>query len=349
VNAAASASPAWTASCAAGASTSASGCGSWDAAPSSGQAPGFLAGQQSQPNLIDVNQDGWSGSQGAQSISASTYQNWSVTATDTPPQANSAQILTYPDTSFNYYQLNAAPNYTDPPSGYDLNNISSLTSSYSETMPATSDKYTAEAAYDIWLNNWDTEVMVWTDVHYQGVDCGGPGWTPECSGDTLLGNYTYDGQQWSLYDNGGGINGYYMWIPDNGTALDAVSQPSGTVDLKDMLAQTATSGKFTADSPLTSIDYGWEIADTGGKPLTFTMNSLSVSINGSTTPPPAPTTTPTTPAPTTPPPSTPPPTPSSATIYACAAKSGAISKLNDTTAPTCASGSTPISWSAQEG
>lgn len=258
-------------SCAAKTSTSDTGCGGIDLAPSSGQAPGFAAGQASQPNLIDVQPDGWSGSQGPATVAGNSYKDWTATETDTPPQANSAQILTYPSTTFNYYQIN---------SPYNLSNITSLTSDYSETMPPVADKYTAENAYDIWLNNWATEVMIWTDVHYQGVDCGGPSWTPECSGSKLLGSFTYDGQKWSLYDNGGGINGFYMWIPDNGEALDAVSQSggTGTVDLKAMLTQTAVSGGFTTAAPLTQIGYGWEVADTGGKPLPFQMHNIDVNL-----------------------------------------------------------------------
>lgn len=262
-------------SCPAKSSTSAAGCGGMDEGPSSGQAPGFVAGQASRPNLIDVQPDGWSGSQGPATVSGNSYQDWTATETDTPPQANSAQILTYPSTTFNYYQLG-----TPVPAAYDLNNITSLTSDYDETMPPSADKYTAESAYDIWLNNWATEVMVWTDVHYQGVDCGGPAWTPECSGSKLLGTFTIGGEQWSLYDNGGGINGFYMWIPANSGALDAVHQPSGTVDLKAMLAQTAVSGGFTSAAPLTQIGFGWEVADTGGQPLPFKMNKIDVNIAG---------------------------------------------------------------------
>ena len=88
--------------------TSAPGCGSWDAGPSSGLALGFAAGQQSSPNLLGVNQDPWSGGQGPQVLSASSFQDWSVTATDTDPSNAPGEVLTYPDASFNYYQLNTA-------------------------------------------------------------------------------------------------------------------------------------------------------------------------------------------------------------------------------------------------
>ena len=97
------------ASCPAHGSTSDPGCGTWDAGPASGQAPGFAAGQQSSPNLLGVNQDPWTGGQGPQVLSASSFQNWSVTATDTDPSNASGEVLTYPDASFNYYQLDTRP------------------------------------------------------------------------------------------------------------------------------------------------------------------------------------------------------------------------------------------------
>ena len=101
---------------------------------------------------------------GAAGLSASSFQNWSVTATDTDPSNAPGEVLTYPDASFNYYQLNTqASGYTAPPAQYDLNNITSLTSDFTESMPQNSD-LDAEAAYDMWLNDWQTEVMVWVDT-----------------------------------------------------------------------------------------------------------------------------------------------------------------------------------------
>ena len=177
------------ATCASHASTSASGCGSFDEGASSGQAPGFAAGQQSMPNLLGINQDPWTGGQGPQVLNASSFQNWSVTATDTDPPNAPGEVLTYPNASFNYYQLNtAASGYTIPPAQYDLNNIKSLTSDFTESMPQLSD-LNAEAAYDLWLNNWQTEVMVWVDTS--------PAKDRNLADDgmTKVGTYTYGGPE----------------------------------------------------------------------------------------------------------------------------------------------------------
>ena len=256
---------AFTASCPAHGSTSASGCGSWDAGPSSGQAPGFTAGQQSSPNLLGVNQDPWTGGQGPQVLSASSFQDWSVTATDTDPSNAPGEVLTYPDASFNYHQLDtAASGFTAPPAQYDLNNITSLTSDFTESMPQNSD-LNAEAAYDLWLNNWQTEIMVWVDTS--------PAKDRNLADDgmTKVGTYTYGGQNFALWRSGSGITGFYVFLLDH-------NETSGTVDLKAMLQTVVSLGYIPAASPLTQIPFGWEISDTGGKPVTFSMSRFHVNL-----------------------------------------------------------------------
>jgi hypothetical protein len=242
-----------------------SGCGSWDAGPSSGQAPGFAVGQQSSPNLLGVNQDPWSSGHGPQELHASSFENWSVTASATDPPDSPGQVLTYPDASYNYYQLNtAASGYKAPPEQYNLNNITSLTSNFTETMPQLRD-LDAEAAYDLWLNNWQTEVMVWVDtspakernlVH---------------NGMTKAGTYTYGGQNYSLWHSGAGIKGFYVFLLDH-------NETSGTVDLKAMLQTMVSLGYIPATSPLTQIPFGWEISDTGGKSVTFSLSRFEVKL-----------------------------------------------------------------------
>ncbi len=256
---------AFVASCPAHGSTSANGCGSWDAGASSGQAPGFAAGQQSSPNLLGVNQDPWTGGQGPQVLTASSFRDWSVTATDTDPSNAPGEVLTYPDASFNYYELNtAASGYNAPPAQYDLNNITSLTSDFTESIPQLSD-LDAEAAYDLWLNNWQTEIMVWVDTS--------PGKDRNLADDgmTKAGTYTYGGQDFALWHSGSGITGFYVFLLDH-------NETSGTVNLKAMLETMVSLGYIPAASPLTQIPFGWEVSDTGGKPVTFSMSKLDVNL-----------------------------------------------------------------------
>jgi Glycosyl hydrolase family 12 len=256
---------AFTESCPGKASSSVSGCGSWNAGASSGQAPGFAAGQQSSPNLLGVNQDPWTGGQGAQVLSASSVQDWSVTATDTDPSNAPGEVLTYPDASYNYDELDtAASGYTAPPAQYDLNNITSLTSDFTESMPQVS-SLNAEAAYDLWLNDWKTEVMVWVDTS--------PAKDRNLADDgmTKAGTYTYDGQNFALWHSGSGITGFYVFLLDH-------NETSGSVDLKAMLETMVSLGYIPATSPLTQIPFGWEISDTGGKPVTFSLSRFDVNL-----------------------------------------------------------------------
>lgn len=286
VSAQADPSPIFSATCPASAPTSLDGCGGVSDGTSTAPEPGFLPDEPANPNDVSTQQNAWSNGHGAQQMTVYSYHDWQVTATDGP--SPTAEILTYPDTSFNYYDAAS-------PARYNIRDLNSVTSSYSETMPPLADNYTAEAAYDVWLNNWATEVMVWTDVHYQGVNCNGA-WTPECSGGTRLGTWMFGTQQWSLWDNGNGVSGFYMWLPDDGPR-DSVSEPSGKIDLLGMLRQTAVSGGFSPSSTLTAIQFGWEIASTNGVPLNFRMNDIEVSVNGSPGPSPSPSPTATPPPP----------------------------------------------------
>ena len=248
----------WVATCPADSGTSAPGCGSFDSAPSGGQAPGFLAGQRSQPNYIVVQQDPWTGAAGRQTIHEQACWHWQLAAADKDPANAPGQVLTYPSVAVNYYQLDtAASGYTAPPPGYDLDHIASLTSFYNESMPAATLAYQAHAAYDIWLNNWATEVMVWNHLHGQSRDL-------SVDGDTKVGTFRIGGQQWTLWDSIApgqpAEDGYYAWV-------NSSDQTSGTVDLLAMLEVMVGKGFIPAASSLTQVSYGWEISDTGGKLL----------------------------------------------------------------------------------
>src|SRR5579871_36383 len=86
----------WVATCPANSDSSAPGCGSFDSAPSSGQAPGFLAGQKSQPDDIVVQQDPWTGAAGRQTIHEQASWHWQLAAADKDPANAPGEVLTYP-------------------------------------------------------------------------------------------------------------------------------------------------------------------------------------------------------------------------------------------------------------
>jgi hypothetical protein len=133
-----------------------------------------------------VNNDEWSGDAGPQTIWADSYKHWGVTSKQGP----TTDVKTYPDVEVPYYQT-SAPSLTDL--GY-------LRSEFTQHMPSAADNYIARAAYDIWLNNWQTEVMIWVDNHRQ---------TPFGKFD---GTYNIYGEKFQLWQYGSGITGYYAFV-----------------------------------------------------------------------------------------------------------------------------------------
>jgi hypothetical protein len=176
----------------------------------------------------------------SQTLTAHDPGNWSVVA-DMP--AGNTAVVSYPCTQ----QL-----YSSPP----LSGFTAVTSSFTEAM-STASGTRAEAAYDLWLNNWANEVMIWTDNHGQSL-----------AYDTYLGSATIGGQAFSVYRNG--APGAELIV-----SLDAGEQ-SGTVDILATLTYLEGKGWLQSGSTLTAADFGFEVSSTGGTPGTFTVSAYSV-------------------------------------------------------------------------
>jgi hypothetical protein len=143
-----------------------------------------------------------------------------------------------------------------------ISGLSALSFTYAETMPPNSGT-TAQAAWDIWLSNdagFPNEVMVWVD----NVNRGDGGATQKASA-------SFGGQDWTLYQNGGGE---LIW------SLDAPGtfalQGSGTVDLLALLRWLQNNGHAAAGASIGEIDFGWEICSTGGVRETFTVSNYDL-------------------------------------------------------------------------
>ncbi len=178
----------------------------------------------------------------------------------TSTQADTTDVKVYPDVQDPIY------NSSDPNPLYS--SFSSVDSSFAEQMPPTSDNYLAEAAYDMWLNNWDTEVMVWNDNHGQQL---------AASGDTLQATMTSGGQTWQLWTNGTGIDGFYIFVPVNSSGTE-INENSGTVNLNDFVTFLVNKGFIPTTTTYTAIDYGWEISSTNNVPLNFAVSNFSVTL-----------------------------------------------------------------------
>jgi hypothetical protein len=134
-----------------------------------------------------------------------------------------------------------------------LSNFKELQSSFSETMNATS-QTSAWATYDIWLTNSGTadEIMIQHDFANNGA----------C---TSVATATFDGQSWYLCD----FSSMLAWkLPGD--------EQSGSVDVLAMLTWLEDHGYISTSSELNALDYGWEIASTGGQPETFTVSDYSI-------------------------------------------------------------------------
>ena len=173
-----------------------------------------------------------------QTLYANNPGDWSVVAN--MPAGNTA-VVSYPSsqTLFN---------------DKSLSDFRQLTSSFTETMNANSGT-SGWSMYDIWLDNAGKvdEVMVQHDFARNGA-CG-----PDAS-------MTFNGQSWYLCNFG------------NSVAIKLKGdESSGTVDLLAMFNWLKDHGYITSSAQLGAIDYGWEIASTGGQSEKFTVSRYTIS------------------------------------------------------------------------
>ena len=239
--------PAATAS--AGGSTSAAGSGTARACVTSaakGACGPYLYKPitQSDGSNTTVGQDVWSPIPGwSQTLYATNPGDWYVTAN--MPAGNTA-VVSFP---------NVGESYSEPA----LSSFSSIYSSFDESMNATS-ATSAWAAYDIWLNNWNNEVMIQHDF-------AGNGPCPSEATATFGGSGGVPVQSWDLCQYGSEL----IW------KLTGGNEQSGTVDVLAMLNWLETHKYLPSKSTLTDISYGWEICSTGGKPETFSLSKFTIS------------------------------------------------------------------------
>jgi hypothetical protein len=207
-----------------------------------------LDGQNSYPPYV-VRNNVWNPQSGfTETIGADSASDWGVTA-DFP--AGNQAVISYPDVQKTFTQ----PDDTDLP----LADITSLTSSFAEKMPQSG--IDAEAAYDIWLNSYNTEVMIWNENHGQ---------TPA---GTDVGTFMIDGVSYSFWDNAG-ISGGFPSGPF--TFVMNSNESSGTVNIESVLTWLASHDYISSSSGLSDVEYGFEICSTNGISQDFTVTSYSV-------------------------------------------------------------------------
>jgi Glycosyl hydrolase family 12 len=187
---------------------------------------------------FDLYNNEWnsSGNPGPQQICGNSGRDWQVTSTQ---RARNTAVLTYPSVQRNY------PNRA-------LSSFTSMTSSYAENMHAVAGT-DAEAAYDIWINDLNKEVMFWVDNHGQ---------TPAGS---KVATVTLGGLTWNLYET----SGYYAFVLDHNAT-------TGTVDLLAGIKYLISRGDLSGSDKLWQVNFGFEICSTAGAPETFTVSNYTL-------------------------------------------------------------------------
>jgi hypothetical protein len=160
-------------------------------------------------------------------------------------------------------------------------NVPDINTSWKVNTPSVTGNTTGKgqqwnAAYDLWLNNFDSEIMVWTNWNANWQY-----WYDQYGGELK----TIDGVEYYVYHkaaSGGNASG--IWF----VRKSGVNQ--GSLNLKPLLDFAKTKTWVKATDTLEYIEYGFEIMYTG-TPTRFDVLDYSVNVGSTPTPTPTPTTT----------------------------------------------------------
>lgn len=192
----------------------------------------------------NINNNEWSNDHGPQTIWANNFHSWGVCSTQGP----TTDVKVYPNVETPFYNLSSPVPYSG---------VTSMVSTFNQTMPPTSDNYIGESAYDLWLNDWATEVMVWVDNHNQ---------VPAGHVVATLNSY---GRTYKLWATGTGVHQTYSFA-------DTGNRSSGTVHIQALIRYLVNHNYIPNTSTYTSDQFGWEICSTNNVTLPFTVNNYSL-------------------------------------------------------------------------
>ena len=192
-----------------------------------------------------VNNDAWSGSHGPQTINVCSYSSWNAVSNQTDEQG---QVETYPDTEYDVGgRNNGSPTKT-------IAQYSSITSTFSEAFPSAG---SWDAAYDLWLNDWGTEIMIWNE--WTGSQLY---WPPSSSQAVTLAGVPYH-----FYNNGGELMFFRVAMVK-----------AGSVDILAAMKWLVSQGLVKSTDVPTQLEYGVEICATSGSE-TFPLTGLTFDLN----------------------------------------------------------------------
>jgi hypothetical protein len=156
--------------------------------------------------------------------------------------AGNTAVLTYP---------NLGKLYNNEP----VSHFKQVSDTFTESMPRTIKGLSAEAADDVWLNNYNIEMMIWVDNAGRSL-----------AGSTRVGSATIFGQHFTVWKFGS--SEFIFDLNHNET--------KGSTHILSSIAWLVQHGKVPADPKLTQAEFGWEIASTGGKAASFAMSKFAL-------------------------------------------------------------------------
>ena len=176
----------------------------------------------------------WNQSAGPQTIWADSYHHWGVRSGQA---AGNTAVETYPCVQKDYNNV--------PVSSFHL-----IRNGFTESMPVGVTGLDAEAADDVWLDNYNLEVMIWVDNHGQ---------TPAGN---VVGHATIFGQHFAVWRGG---NTYTFALNHNETR--------GITHILASIQWLVSHRYIPASVTLAQVNFGWEIASTDGKPMNFAVTN----------------------------------------------------------------------------
>lgn len=184
---------------------------------------------------------------GKETVWANSYHDWGIQTTQ---KAGNTAVLSYPDVQ----DVLTQPSGSDTP----LSSFTTLSSTFKIKM-ASGSGVDDEAAYDDWLNNWQTEVMIWVDNQGQ---------TPAGS---VVAHPVIGGQDWTLWATGtkGNDDNTYSFVRDTNTT-------SGSVNTLATFKWLATNGWIPASSGVSDDEFGFEECSTGGHSADLTVTGFTL-------------------------------------------------------------------------
>jgi hypothetical protein len=175
----------------------------------------------------------WGAGYGPQTIWADSYRHWGVES-DQP--AGNTVVETYPCVQ---------KTYDDVP----VSSFGAIRDGFTQSMPS-GVGLRAEAADDVWLNDFGIEVMIWVDNHRQ-IPAG-----------KVISQVTMYGQHFALWRSGT----IYTFVLNH-------DETSGVTHILTALQWLIKHRYVSAAATLAQVNFGWEIASTGGNPMDFTVTS----------------------------------------------------------------------------